>query len=228
MSRRVTRPRNRTMRHNYGAKASSFSYDQKPGESLEHYATRLAKQADQRMVRLEKLTKDKLFKSADKYAYARAAKDIKSWGGTAEGKQPRWNRAMPSKAESLRAKIADMKNFLMSPTSTKKGIVDVYQKRADTLNKKLGTDFTWEELANYFESGIADKADKNYGGSSTALIAFYNLKVSAEEQAEQIKKANDQHTVTSTPADDITKKLKKEGWTYSDGVFKKIKKRKKA
>lgn len=228
MSKRVTRPRNRSLKHNYGAKSSSFSYDQKPGESLEHYATRLAKQADQRMVRLEKLTNQKMFKAADKYAYARAARDIKSWGGTAEGKLPRWNRAMPSKTESLKAKIADMKNFLMSPTSTKKGIIDVYQKRADTLNAKLGTNFTWEELANYYESDIADKADSKYGGSNTALIAFYNIKVSAEEQAEQIKKANDQHKVSSTPADDITAKLRKEGWTYSEGVFKKIKKRKKA
>lgn len=224
---RATKPRNRTMRHNYGAKTSSFSYDQRPGESLEHYATRLAKQADQRMVRLEKLTGQKHFASANKYAYARAAHDIGSWGGTAEGKLPRWNRAMPTNAQSLKAKIADMKNFLMSPTSTKKGIVDVYKKRADTLNKKLGTNFTWEDLANYFESGIADKADRSYGGSSTALIAFYNLKVSDEEQADRISKANDQHKVTSTPVDDITEKLKKEGWTYSDGVFKKIKKRKK-
>ena len=46
--------------------------------------------------------------------------------------------------------------------------------KAETINKKYGTSFTWEQLADYFETGLADKASDQFG-SKTVLKAIAKL-----------------------------------------------------
>lgn len=110
-----------------------------------------AKKADQRLVRLEALSHEKHFEGVLEYAYKGAIRDIKSWGG-----DRRFNTAPPVKLTELQAKISDIKKFLYEkPTSTKSGVVAIYKKRADTINKRyakeFGVEFTWEDIANYYE-----------------------------------------------------------------------------
>ena len=130
---------------------------------------KLAKRADQRLVRLEALSRENKYENVLKYSYALASKNINLYGKP-KGK-PRFNTKPPKNANTLQAKINDIKQFLSSPSSTKKGITSIYEKRADTLNKKMGLEgkdaFSWQELADFFQS-------KSY---ETIASAFSSLTV---------------------------------------------------
>ena len=168
---------------------AGYNIDQKPGETLQQYYKRLAKTADQRLVRLESYEHDKYFKPATQWAYAKAQKDIQKWQNKGpEDKRLRFNTAPPKGEEQLLAKINDIKSFLESPTSTKQGIINVYKKRADTLNRKYGTQFTWQSLAKYYESGQAEAWDAKFG-SKTALKTIAQLQKQDKKIKEAIKKA---------------------------------------
>lgn len=176
---------------------------------------RLAKQADQRLVRLEAYKHDRGFETATKWAYARAQKDINQWNyqravEVSRQKYPdisdqerakkindimanaghRFNTAPPSNTTQLQAKINDIKTFLEKPTSTKRGIINSYKKRADTINKKYGTDFTWQDLAEYYLSGTADKLDSKFG-SKTALKTIAAIQKLDKKKIDEIKKSKD-------------------------------------
>ena len=130
---------------------------------------RLAKQADKRLERLENLSKkpkrDKsgkyvtnIYKGVLSYAYAVAQYDIdKSWGGA--GKKPRFARKHPKTEEEIRQKMKDIEKFLSLQTSTKGGIDKSYKKRSETLNKKYGTKFTWQEWARFGVRGFWAQTD---------------------------------------------------------------------
>lgn len=170
---------------------ASYNIDQKPGESLEKYYHRLAKAADQRLVRLESYEHDKYFKPATQWAYSRAQHDIQKWTGKGPGsKHLRFNTAAPKGEEKLISKINDIKSFLSSPTSTKKGIMDVYKQRADTINKKYGTKFTWQSLAKFYDSGQAELWDSKFG-SKTALRTIGVIQRKSEEMLRRIREAEE-------------------------------------
>lgn len=170
---------------------ASYDIEQKPGESLEKYYRRLAKTADQRLVRLERYGDDEFYKTARQWAYARAVKDIKKWlkPGQSYPDKFRFNTAPPKTQEDLLAKINDIKTFISSPTSTKQGITDVYKKRAATVNKKYGTNFTWQQLAKYYTSGQAEIWDAKFG-SKTALRTIAKLQANKKKVKEAIEKAD--------------------------------------
>lgn len=169
---------------------AGYDINQKPGESLEKYYRRLAKTADQRLVRLESYEHDKYFKTATLWAYAKAQKDIQKWQNKGpDAKQLRFNTAPPKGGEQLIAKINDIKAFLESPTSTKQGIINVYKKRADTVNKKYGTKFTWQQLAKYYESEDNEKWDAKFG-SKTALRTLGYIQKNKSKILDAIQKAD--------------------------------------
>lgn len=135
----------------------------------------LAKRADQRLLELEKLSKQKHFKGVKEYAYASAVRDIESWGGN-----KRYNIKPPTKLIQLEAKIADIEKFLFKyKTTTKTDILRVYQQRANTFNErygdKYGVEFTWQDIANYYEK---DKAEREAGalGSKTEVCVMAVIK----------------------------------------------------
>lgn len=123
---------------------------------LEKEYRRLAKQADERLVRLEKLSKEAGYEKVTEYAYRVAMRDIRSWSGS---EARRFNRKPPKNTNQLKAKIADIKKFLDSVTSTKSGIKQIYDKRVTRFNKDYGTDFSSEELAEFFRSTLYKKMD---------------------------------------------------------------------
>ena len=158
--------RRRNFAHSYRS-TGKYDVEQRPGESEMQYYRRLAKTADQRLVRLEALSHEKNFTGVKKMAYGRAMSDLEIFGGGT-----RFNTKPPEDRRLFKEKIMAMRYFLESPTSTKSGIVETYQERAKTLNKKYGTNFTWKDLADYFGKGKADKAARSVGGSKTALYAI--------------------------------------------------------
>ena len=94
----------RSTKHEYrSAERYKSSIEQRAGESDLDYYTRLAKQADQRLVRLEKLSNEPGFENVKKYAYAAAMRDIESYGGA--GKKMRFNTKPPKAPQLFREKI---------------------------------------------------------------------------------------------------------------------------
>ena len=168
----------------------SYNLDQKPDETMVQYYRRLAKTADQRMVRLEKASEQPYFKVATEWAYAKATRDILKWIPPGDNKSTKLRfNTKPPEGEDLIAKINDIKSFLSSPTSSKQGIINVYKKRADTVNKKYGTNFTWKQLAKYYDSGQAELWDAKFG-SKTALMTIASLQKNKKKLVKAIKEAD--------------------------------------
>ena len=165
----------------------TYNLDMRPGESKDAYYRRLAKVADQRMDRLEKLAKEGgQYANVLKYSYAKAVHNIDIYH-RGRGKKPRWNTKPPEEQQLLNEKIMAMQDFIRSTSSTKGGIKSTYQKRADTINEKFGTNMTWQEVADYFSKGIADKLSKDYG-SQTALYAIGVIQKRSSDIIKDIKK----------------------------------------
>ena len=185
-------------------------------ELVKIYKT-LAKSADQRLVRLEAYRHEKGFEVADKWAYSRAMHDIQVWSGN---EAERFNTAPPKDKVDLISKIQDIRHFLESPTSTKKGIVSVFKKKADSLNKTMHknnpdwTDLTWQDMAQYFDSKLYDKIDQEYG-SKTKFKIIASLKKNKKEILDDINAKKGQHIkvadeVLESTVEDIIKKYPKE------------------
>lgn len=155
----------------------------------------LAKRADQRLVRLEKRANSgQEWKAVTKYAYANAMEEIRRFSG-AEAK--RFNVKPPNTTQMLQAKINAMKRFLESPTSTTTGIRRTYEKRVNTINKEYGTDFTWEELKEFFDSALSNKLDAKVD-SKTKLIIVGEI----QKHGSEIKKALEAHKPIHLKLDD--------------------------
>ena len=155
----------------------------------------LAKRADQRLLRLEKRANSgQEWKAVTKYAYANAMEEIRRFSG-ADAK--RFNVNPPNNTQMLQAKINAMKRFLESPTSTTSGIRSTYEKRVNTINKEYGTDFTWQELKEFFDSALSSKLDAKVD-SKTKLIIIGEI----QKHEEEIKKALEDHKPIHLKLDD--------------------------
>ena len=154
---------------------------------------RLAKKADRMMRELERFSRYDEYKSILNYAYRSASHDIEKWtppGATYE--KPRWQRNAPADTNSLKAKIKDIEKFINKPTSTMTGTKKIYMKRAETINRRYGTNFDWKTLANYFETGIAEKSSDKYG-SKTVLVAIGKIQKNKEEVLQALENKTQAH-----------------------------------
>ena len=158
----------------------AYNTDIRQGESIEHYYTRLAKVADQRLLRLEKLSEQENFKGVDKFAYAKAQRALGVWGGN------RFNTKMPEAVALRNEKIADMIHFIESPTSTKQGITQIYGKRAKTLSSKYGLDVDWKDLGKIMEAF----QDESSVGSPTKIKAIGIINSIKKDGLEKTLKKN--------------------------------------
>ena len=174
--------------------AKAYNMEMKPGESLEKYYRRLAKVADQRLIRLEELSGVEGYGNAKQWAYKRAMRDIETWSG--EG-ATRFNTKPPKDTRALKAKINDIKTFLGSESSTKSGISGTYKQRVETINKRYGTSYQVDDLQKIFSSSLWKKMEaKNYS-SDQILTAIGYIKDNATDdeayaqlQAEARKRKN--------------------------------------
>lgn len=132
---------------------------------------RLAKVADQRLVRLESYKHDKGFMNVQKFAYNTAMYAIHSFAGD---KAKRFNLKIGEDVSNnqIRKRLNDVLTFINSPTSTKQGIIKTYKKRADTLSKTFGAQWTWEELAKLSQQGVFDKQGFGYKTMLTVLAQY--------------------------------------------------------
>lgn len=151
---------------------------------------KLAKRADQRLVRLEGYRHDKGFEAITSYAYKSAMKDIRKYSG--EGAN-RFNTKAPASDKDLLRKIADIKKFLDAPSSTKKGVVDLYKKKADTLNKNKDIwgdregNLTWQDYASVFE--VIDTEGKDSRFEYNMVIRSAGIMKQAKINKDNVDKA---------------------------------------
>ena len=130
------------------------------------YLNKINKIADRRLRNLEVYRHDAGYKDIDKYAYAKAMRNIRAIGG---------NKRFSIKAyesmtkQEIQKRINYTLEFLNSPSSTKTGITKVYKKRAATLNAKYGTDYTWQQMTQLFESGVFDTLIEKFASESTFI-----------------------------------------------------------
>lgn len=198
-----------------GAKMENMTSEQKALFDQYH---KLAKKADRRMRNLEKLADTtEGFKPAVKWAYKRAARDIESMFGS--GKKPRFDRMLPdmNKTQIISA-INSVKTFLDSPSSTKRGIINVYKKRVDNINREYGTSFTWSSFAEFALSDSFDVLNNKYG-SSTALIRIGDIQRNGKSKDDKMKsdidKVDNRH-IKSTDIDKIIDTLMTENVTLEN------------
>jgi len=170
----------------------AYNTDIRPGETTEHYYHRIAKVADQRLNRLEQLSKEEGFEAVTEYAYRHAQKALDVWGGT------RFNTKMPESANLRNEKIADMIHFIESKTSTKGGIVNVYEKRAKTLSDKYGLDVTWRELADIMDAFQDETSHGSPGPTKIKALGVINSiqKESLEAARKKNRHFNDDVVMT--------------------------------
>lgn len=158
-------------------------------QKLKKEYVKLAKRADQRLVRLERR-----FTAAPELegmAYKRAVFDIFKLTGI--GGVPRFNRSIPKDMKHLRRALKNVERFLGAVTSTWKGYTrkDV-QKRVDTLNSKYNTNYSAEDLQRLGSSGLIDRF-KDKGGSETGMKALGFVQRKKEELKRLVDKARKQH-----------------------------------
>ena len=184
---------------------------------------KLAKRADQRLVRLEKLSTQKNFKQVKQWAYKNAVTDALQWGASVD--KPRFNIAPPESTISLKAKIQDIKNFLEKPTSSKSGIIDVYQRKADTLNEKYkeyGLNLNWSDVGDFFESALYKKLQKSYG-SGTVIKAIATIKQNEAQVLNDFNKHKASHIKTEDNDMIIDDAIKRMTSYYKSDVRKLLK-----
>ena len=151
---------------------------------------KLAKRANQRMLRLEQRAADQ--PAVLEWAYASAIHDIESWRGEGETRFPSVAPKDGSIAQ-LQARIADVEKFLQMPTSRVGVIKTIDRKRVKTLNKKQGTDFTLGDFEYFTRSGMLDKLKQDKYGSKTIWQIVTQIRRNMdtlEKQIAQHKKRN--------------------------------------
>lgn len=178
---------------------AKINLNYKEGETDEQYYKRLAKVVDQRLVRIEALSGLRGgapvpgYDYAYKYAYRKALEALPT-------DQIRFNATIPKPGTfEWRERVNAMRNFIMSPSSTKSGIKKTFINKAKTINSRYGTNFTGEELADFFSRGDWDKLYKDYG-SDTIFIAIGKIQQLDDKLRQGLDKLKD---ITAGPEDEV-------------------------
>lgn len=194
----------------------------KAGQSEVEWYRQMVGAANKRLERLEKYSQQENYRAALNYAYEGAVFDIRAI--TPESKSPRFTlRLKKTKSgdvdlRDLHAKINAVKGFLESKTSTKTGITSMYQKRADTINQKYGTNYTWNELGRAFQKLKYTKGDRKGYGSGTVLKAIDALKKAGNKRELDAAIRSNQQLSSDAVVDEVAKDLASQGLTAADFI----------
>lgn len=153
---------------------------------------KLAKRADQRLVRMEQTGKTNVG------AYRGAMRKISQFsaGGT------RFNIKPPKDIRGLRSRISAVREFLSSETSTAKGRKAVSARIRSTIKDKYGLDLkTDAEVEAVFEGGLWSQLNARFG-SDTAIQILATVQQSDEKVKDAILDASDRYFVSEKGAED--------------------------
>lgn len=142
---------------------------------------RIAKAADNRLRRLEELSRDPKYKEVTEWSYKVAQKDIRDMFGS---DARRFNKKLPANLNTVYKDINRVLNFLNAPTSTKQQIDEIFVKRANTIREKYDVDMSWSKTATVFDTVLWKKTGARKA-SATALKAIGVI----QKNKAQIKRA---------------------------------------
>lgn len=124
---------------------------------LEKEVKPMLQEANMKLLMIEKLAEQKEFAGVEGYAYRNALQTIQE----IRGKEfKRFN--MPKNTHQLEKTKRALEKFLASPSSTRAGIEQVYQKNADFLNEQFGSDKSWQNMATFLEAAAFEDLKDNY------------------------------------------------------------------
>lgn len=176
------------------AKVSRSAKREARVKELQAEYRKLAKTANTRMTKLEKLSKNPEYKAVLGYSYKNAAHDLKALG-TETGRFPQDIAKMSAKEtniKKLQQYITAAKNFINAPSSTKTGVDRLYGSRAKTLNRKYGTDMTADDMRDFFENSLWEKLS-NRLGSQTAMVTMAKIQKNAGQIKQEVARARSKH-----------------------------------
>ena len=190
-------------------------------------ARKLAKRANQRMVRLERYAKKPGYSSITKYAYAVAKDYIENFIGIGKSKKPRFKEnvkldknikgddaeeVFKKNVQKQRLIIKEMEKFLGSQSSTlgesrsgskTKGIKAIYDKRAQTITdeflKKHDLSMDANDLKRFFDSKKQAKLEKDYGSQQMFIIAAVIKKENIKGSRKELEEYVKTHVQVSDP-----------------------------
>lgn len=174
-------------------------------EQFAHYKS-LAKKADERLRQLERMSEREEYKGVKSYAYKKAMRDIRKMRGAGYTK---FGEAKPANLRQLKARQAKIENFLNAPSSEVSKIKEIYEKRVKSLNASQGTNFTYEDYANYWENVNSGKIV--YSRDSLKAMSVINDENRTRDKlTEELIKANEniKNNVTDS---EINKRMKELG-----------------
>lgn len=203
----------------------------------------LAKRADQRLVRLEKYAERDKYSDIKTWAYANARYDIQSFFGT---DAKRFNKALKVslRYEQVLARVNAVRRFLESETSSIapvkedveygikaiQGVDSLYERRVNSFNKTMGTDFTWQEFAEFMNSKQYERVVEQLG-YGVAKMRLGRIKETREKIVEDMKNSkrpgriNNPKLVTQAITRELTKgKATAEELEQARGILPKEKK----
>jgi len=163
-------------------KKYTFNKNQSRADLIRDY-NKMARSANKQLYRLEKYSEEPGYENITKFAYAKAMKGIKRRFGSDKIRFGLANEK--TDLRKLRGDINVALEFMNAPSRTKSGIQEIYQARADTINERYGTSFTWQTMADYYSTGLNAKLDSGYG-SKTALRDFGKFQKKSIEELENI------------------------------------------
>lgn len=176
----------------------------------------LARSANNRMTRLEKLAKNPEYKAVLGYAYKDAAYDLKHiFGGSSRFPQDITKMsANDTNIRQMKQYIRSLKNFLDAPSSTKKGIDKVYRHRASTINRKYKTNFTVNDMRVFFDTSVWKKLTAKFSSESALKVVDtvqknYKEILSEADEARQNNLTVNYESLTDVEGRDFNKELSK-------------------
>lgn len=160
---------------------------------------REVKRVNTQLGRLEAAYKgreDKLMETA----YFSIMRDIKKEFGEDRN---RFRYKMPANMNQYRKRMNIIQRFYDKPTSTLTGTRNVYEKRAETLSGKLGTQVTADDLKSFFDSGLWKSLYDHFG--SAKAMKYWSTIEKQKERAIQQLNAGQKVTFRGRYAGDINK-----------------------
>lgn len=203
-------------------------------EAIQKESRKLAKRANQRLVRLERYSQREGLSEITKYAYQKAQQYISTNLGGSRYKEHiklydindgtknlTGEELYKANVQIQRQRIKAMNEFLESDTSTlgqsragtiTKGIAAIYDKRTQTINDKFlskyGQQMSENDLKRFFESKKQAKLEKVVSSSLMFVVASVIKKENLQSNKRELERYMRSHIVL----DD----LKKAGLTKAD------------
>lgn len=172
---------------------------------------RMAKSADQKLRRLEKLSQQQGYQQVLRYAYAEAMNALQSFGGAKRfDTKPPMTEKGNIDLRQLKRKMNAIEQFMEKPTSNKRGIEATYNKRSQTIKERYGVELTPDETKSFYESALWTKLNSRFG-SKTAMKIIAKV----QENIDDLKALMDKSKSSHQSIPNLVEKIKKNPKYYS-------------